>query len=151
MKDAKGFLPRAGGVSDAQLDAASNERLADAEALLKEGRYASAIAMGIYALEIRLKVIICRKLEVATLPSHFEIHDLDALITLTGLSGKVTRVKRPRGVLRNWDELRVMSRKLEDLRYVPDPKTWDRAKAEKVLSQLRDPPDGVLLWLSKQS
>ena len=32
-----------------------------------------------YAVEIRLKVLICRRLELTALPKAFEIHDLEAL------------------------------------------------------------------------
>jgi hypothetical protein len=149
MMDSKGFLPHASGASVGQLDGAWQERLDDAEALYREKRYASAIAMGLYALEIRLKAIICKKLDITSLPRHFQIHNLDALMVLSGLSGKIRKVKRPRGVLKNWDELRALSESLDDLRYIPDPK-WDHKLAQKVLGQLRDAPDGVLPWLSKQ-
>ncbi|HWE38696.1 MAG TPA: hypothetical protein VG406_19265, partial [Isosphaeraceae bacterium] len=85
------------------LEMAVGERLDDANALFSAGRYASAIAMAFYALEIQLKVVICRRMELKTLPKAFEIHDPEALMILTGLSGKIGQVKRPRAVANHWD------------------------------------------------
>ena len=44
------------GADVADLQAAAADRLLDAEALFAAGRFASAIAMGLYSLEIQLKV-----------------------------------------------------------------------------------------------
>lgn len=132
------------------LDRASNERLDDAEALFVAGRYAAAIAMGLYALEIRLKVVICKKLDLPALPRGFETHDLGALLVLTGLSNEIKSVKRPRAIARNWDALLAVSKRAEDLRYKPDP-NWDGQEAGLFLERLRNPPAGVLLWLSRQA
>ena len=41
-----------------------------------------------------------------------------------------------------------LSQRLNELRYTTDPQ-WDQKLATTVLHQLRDPPDGVLPWLSK--
>ena len=48
-------------------------------------RFASAIAMGVYSLEIHLKVRICKRLNLEALPKPFEIHDLEGLLVLSGL------------------------------------------------------------------
>ena len=106
---------------------------------------------GLYALEIKLKVIICRRLEVASLPRIFETHDLEGLMLHSGLAQKIQNVKRPQEVSENWDKLKVLAADLERLRYIPDPVKWSRPTAERVLQQLRDPPHGVLLWLTKQA
>jgi hypothetical protein len=55
----------------ADLEVAASDRLLDAEALLASGRFASAIAMGVYSLEIHLKARICRKLNLPALPKPF--------------------------------------------------------------------------------
>jgi hypothetical protein len=47
----------------ADLQVAAVDRLQDAEALFASGRFASSIAMGVYSLEIHLKVRICQKVE----------------------------------------------------------------------------------------
>jgi hypothetical protein len=88
---------------------------------------------------------------VASLPRIFETHDLAGLMLHSGLAEKIQNVKRPREVSGNWDDLRVLSADLEGLRYLPDPVRWNRQPAELVLHQLRDPPNGVLLWLTKQA
>jgi hypothetical protein len=139
------------GDSASDLEQASKERLEDAEHLLKAGRHAAAIMNGIYALEIILKVIICRRLDVPNLPRVFETHDLDGLMLHAGLTRKIASVKRPSDVSVNWERLRLLAGELERLRYVPDPVKWGRHQAELVLRQLRDPPHGVLLWLTKQA
>jgi hypothetical protein len=61
------------GSTVADLEAAWPDRLKDAEALLAAGRNGWAIATGLYALEIRLKVLIARRLDLEQLPRPFEI------------------------------------------------------------------------------
>lgn len=132
------------------LDIASHDRLADARALIAAGRSASAIAAGIYALEIRLKVLICRRLDLANLPRAFEFHDLDALLILTGLKQRLDR-KAPKGVKLNWSNLTQFARggKLSELRYSPE-SNWPLPQANTLLNWLDDPRSGVLSWLSRQ-
>lgn len=134
----------------ADLMDAAGDRLEDAEALLKSGRYASAIAFGIYALEIELKVVICRRLEPTELPKVFETHDLDTLMMHLGLSVKVRRVKRPRFIAKNWDELIEIGKGVDQFRYKNNP-AWDERLGKRVLQLLRDEPNGVLPWLQKQA
>src|SRR5262249_14357700 len=62
----KSFTKLGGTLAD--LEVAWQDRLADAEALFAAGRNAGAIADAIYALEIRLKVAICKRLDVEQLP-----------------------------------------------------------------------------------
>ena len=49
---------------------------------------AIAIA-GIYASEIYLKVRACKKLDLDELPRAFELHDLDGLLVVSGLSRRL--------------------------------------------------------------
>ena len=105
--------------------------------------------MGIYALEIRLKVVICFRLDLQWLPKTFETHDLGLLLLYTGLSKKILQVKLPLNVSKNWDSLVSRSGQLNDLRYKDDTK-FDKTDAEAVLAQLRGKPGGVLQWLEKQ-
>jgi hypothetical protein len=100
-----------------------------------------------YALEIRLKVLICRRLDLGDLPRAFEIHDLSSLLLLAGLSNRIER-KPARGVRRNWDRNLVMAGHLNEFRYTADSK-WPAAMAFGFFQQLRDPPHGVMTWLSK--
>jgi hypothetical protein len=139
------------GASIADLDQACQERLDDAKILLRGGRYAAAITHAIYALEIKLKVLICRRLDISRLPKVFEIHDLEALMLHTGLNTKLQRSKRLQAVATNWNELVDLSRKMDQIRYKPDPNQWNKQLAELVLHHLQDPHDGVLPWLSTQA
>jgi hypothetical protein len=132
------------------LDKAAGERLAEAELLLAAGRYSSAVMIGFYALEIRLNVLICRRLDLDQLPRAFEIHDLESLLVLSGVSRKIRSIIRPRGVATNWDKLSLASVELNNFRYSAKP-GWDQAWAAEILSQLRDPPNRVLLWLARQT
>jgi hypothetical protein len=138
------------GAKRAELDRAWRDRLDDADALFNAGRHAAAIAAGLYAVEIYLKVRICKKLGLDSLPRAFEFHDLDGLFVLTGLSRRLNTKKMLRSkVKRSWDSILEISNKMNDLRYSPA-SNWSRSHAEAFLTQLRDPNDGVLTWLSKQ-
>lgn len=138
------------GVRVHELERAARDRLEEAELLFAAERYSSAVMMGLYGLEIQLKVLICRRLDLDQLPRAFETHDLEGLLVLAGLSRKIKSIKRPRGVEKNWSELLVVSEAINDFRYTTNP-GWDRAWADKILRQLRDHPNGVLPWLSKQA
>lgn len=136
------------GANATDLDVAWRDRLADAEALLDAGRNAGAIATATYALEIRLKVLVCKKLDVLQLPRAFEMHDLNALLLLAGLSRRLER-KTAGEVRANWEEIISQSGKLNDLRYLPDAK-WTATQAAQFFRQLKSAPNGVLPWLSRQ-
>jgi hypothetical protein len=133
----------------ADLEDAWKDRLLDAETLHAAGRNASTIAAGLYALEIRLKALICQRLDLPSLPKAFEFHDLSALLILSGLSRRLEK-KLARSVKRNWDSIVVLSSSsLNDLRYLPDQR-WGQQDASDFLNQLNGTSDGVLTWLSKQ-
>ncbi len=136
------------GASVTDLDEVANDRLADAKALQAANRPASAIATAIYSIEIRLKVLICARLELPALPKAFEIHDLGALLVLSGLS---LRMDDPAaaGVRANWDNIQSLAVDLNDLRYAPDQR-WNAQQSATFLLWLEGHPDGVLPWLLKQ-
>lgn len=137
------------GTSAVDLALASKERMLEAELLMREGRYASAIAMGIYSLEILLKVRICRVLDLIALPTAFEIHNIDELLILSGLSSVLNNENN--SILRNnWNEIKLVSiKELNDLRYTPS-LHWDRSKAEDFFLKLNHPDDGVFVWISNR-
>lgn len=136
------------GNSLVELEQAEHERLLDAEALLRGCRFASAIAFGLYALEIDLKIVICRRLDLTQLPKVFQTHSREDLLLHTGLSNKISRVKRPKSLKSHWDELLLLPA-VDDLRYSHDPR-WDEALATKTLHLLTDQASGVIPWLKKQ-
>jgi hypothetical protein len=131
----------------ADLQAAAAQRLLDAEVLLANGCFPSAIAMGIYSLEIHLKVKICQRLNLQELPRAFEIHELDGLLVLTGLHA--ARNSAPGTVQSNWEDITDLALEINDLRYL-SPTKWGQSDAQTFFQKLRDPPDGVLPWLSAQ-
>jgi len=107
------------GAKVSELEVAWKDRLEDANHLRSAGRYLSAIAMGLYALEILLKVRICRRLDLKSLPKPFEIHELDGLLIVSGLSRKLV-LKPARQVRANWTKLKQTAKELNDLRYQPN-------------------------------
>ncbi len=135
------------GADVADLDQAAFDRLVDAEAMFTSGRHAATIAMGVYCLEITLKARICRRLDLPKLPRPFEIHDLDGLLTLSGLTARLNAAAV--GVCYNWLEILKIAPKLNGLRYLPD-SNWTVQEAQDFLDQLRTPPEGILIWLSTQ-
>jgi hypothetical protein len=135
------------GAALSDLHAAAADRLQDAEALFLSARFASAIAMGVYSVEIHLKVRICQKLNLQQLPSPFQTHDLEGLLVLCGLLS--ARESAPKVVKKNWADVVNQASLINDLRYKPS-SGWTQAQVQTFLQQLRDPPNGVLPWLLAQ-
>jgi hypothetical protein len=135
------------GAQLADLQLAASDRLQDAEALFAGGRFASAIAMGVYSLEIHLKVKICQRLNLKALPKPFEIHELEGLLVLSGL--RAAHDSAPAEVQKNWEYVARQAIEINELRYLPNA-NWTQAESSTFLQQLRDPPDGVLPWLLAQ-
>jgi hypothetical protein len=127
------------------------DRLEEANDLLNLDHYGSAMALGLYALEIYLKVRICLRLDLEQLPTAFQIHDLDGLLVLSGLQRRMDNLgSHP--VKANWDFLSSPSMKsqhVSDLRYKAN-SNWTRPVAEDVLKKIEDPTEGVVPWLSAQ-
>ncbi|HEX8199069.1 MAG TPA: hypothetical protein VF590_01175 [Isosphaeraceae bacterium] len=152
---AKELRPKPTDVAIADLDAASRDRLADAKVLAAAGRPASAIAAGLYALEIRLKVLVCKRLDLPALRTAFQIHDLEGLLVLSGLE---RRIEDPSvsHVKVNWDAILTLAASLNELRYSPagSPRLPIGARrprdAVTFLAWLEDPQDGALSWISSQ-
>lgn len=81
-------------ISRNELRKIARERLKDAKALLRAGRYDGAIYLGGYVVEIALKERICKTLRWSGFPqtrgefqnfSSFRTHDLDVLLSLSGV------------------------------------------------------------------
>jgi hypothetical protein len=131
------------------LNAAWTDRLKDAETLRLAARYSTAITMGLYALEIRLKVRICQKLDLPSLPRPFEIHDLEGLLIVGGLR-KPLNMKNARHVKANWTKLKETAKGLNELRYQSG-LAKNQQESDDFFDQLIDPNDGVLPWISTQN
>ena len=142
--------PRMGLSDDTTLDdleKAWTERVQEAQALA--ARFpATALALRLYVLEIRIKAIICKRLSLVKLPNHCKIHDLDELIIFAGL---ITELDDPKNaeIRRNWDDLVAFaSKQLDKLRYLPG-SAWPPADLNKYLAALDDPTSGIWTWLSR--
>ena len=126
------------------------ERLDDAEILANAGRHASAIVAGLYALEISLKIAICKKLDLDALPVEFQVHDFGSLMVLAGLS---RRIEKPEfiGVKSNWDAIvsKYKTSHVNQLRYSPTDAGPEQVA--EFLERLRGSERGVLAWLSAQN
>jgi hypothetical protein len=131
-------------VSD--LDVASRDRLVDAKALLASLRPAGSIAAGLYSLEIRLKVLVCKNLDLPELPLAVQFHDLGELLVLTGLSRRINNDPSLSSIKRNWGAILLIAGQLNDLRYMPD-SGWTATEAADFLRRLEHPVEGVLTWL----
>mgnify|MGYP001143824847 CR=1 FL=1 len=136
-------------ITDADLDAAWQDRLEDATALDAGGRHASAIAARLYALEIYLKFRICQRLGIANPPKKLEIHALDALVLFSGLSTALDAIPKADAVRVNWRNIMEFSRDLTDLRYRPASR-WTQQQSDDFAHWLLDPSTGVLPWLQNQ-
>jgi HEPN domain-containing protein len=91
----------------------SKARLLDSQILFQSGRYDGAIYLCGYALEIRLKLRICKTLGWLGYPStkgefdnlqSFKTHKLDILLKLSGIEAKVKeKYLDDWSVAANWD------------------------------------------------
>ena len=104
--------------------------------------------MGLYAVEISLKARICRKLSISHLPRAFEIHDLDGLLLLAGLSSRILG-KSAIKTRANWDFIVRTSEKINEMRYTPSVR-WTDADASEFFRQLDELPTGFFPWLARQ-
>ena len=135
------------GTALVDLEIAWQDRLAEGKVLLAANHHAWAMATGLYALEIRLKVLICKRLRIDKLPRAFEIHDLDGLLLLSGLSNQLL-VKKASAVRSNWNSIINESRSLNEFRYGPASR-WNGPQATQFYQNLEDLPDGVFPWQSR--
>ncbi|MBV9848164.1 MAG: HEPN domain-containing protein [Armatimonadetes bacterium] len=84
----------------AELRAVARERLRDAAALLRAGRYDAAVYMAGYVVELALKERMCRTLRWSGFPEtrgefqdyqSFRTHSLEVLLSLTGIEDRIRR------------------------------------------------------------
>jgi hypothetical protein len=124
-------------------------RLKEAEALFSAGCYNGAVYLCGYAVEVALKARICRLLGIDQYPDTgpvkgvFAVHDLDQLLLLSGLRGKVGPKEAP--LFENWGRTIPWN---PSLRYRP-PGTISRSEARGILDAICHPEHGVLRWIRK--
>jgi hypothetical protein len=132
------------------LEAAFQGRRADAEVLRNAERFASAITMALFALEIQLKILICRRLDLHALPTEFQTHDLEGLLVLSGLSRRMEEADEK--VRENWSVILdgYNNMHVSKFRYSADDSNLKHQSVE-VFERLLEKPHGVLTWLAAQS
>ncbi len=130
----------------AHLEAAWKEREDEAKVLSSRGFRSTSASLRIYALEILLKVFVCRKLDLPLLPSACKTHNLEEVLLFTGLTKELQEPSRA-SIRQSWDILVDYSKKqLNDQRYQPR-STFSSAEADQIDHALDDPNLGVLAWL----
>lgn len=132
----------------ADLEATWAEREQEAAHLKSGGFRSMSLALRCYALEIRLKAIICQHLGLEFLPKVCKTHDYLDLVIFTGLWADLSDPANA-PIQRNWDLLVLFNKqRLNDLRYRRRTDLEDD-DADVVDRALDDPQYGVLAWLSK--
>jgi hypothetical protein len=130
------------------LDAAWNEREQEANLLMTQGFSSIGLALRLYALEIRLKVLICKQLRLSVLPKACKTHDLSELIIFTGMWEELGDPVNST-IRQNWDFLVDFSKKdLNNLRYIPRQKLA-ASELSNLIAALDDTQNGVLSSLSR--
>ena len=86
------------------------QKYSDAELLIQNGRYANAIYLCGYCVELSLKYAIAKQLQWPAYRTSgklkfLKVHDLDVLVPLTGREQKIKKLSSW-SVAINWDELR---------------------------------------------
>jgi hypothetical protein len=160
-----GFAIYSTSVTDLQLAKAA--RLAEASTLLDAGHYAGVILAGHFAVEIAIKLYICRTRNVQHLQQPYQIHDLKQLLHAAGLfDDAIHRRRVPRNsggesfmtqsgtrthsVVENWKfVLKFQDRDITELRYT-DPGRISKLIAERHLNATSLSPNGVTCWLERQ-
>lgn len=133
----------------ANLEIAWNEREEEARTLRQAGFRSTAAALRLYSLEILVKIVICKRLELPCLPGACKTHELADLLIFTGLWAELQEPSFS-PIRRNWDILQEYSKeRLNDLRYQPRAEL-DPTDADRIDQALDDPNYGVQAWLSKR-
>ncbi len=123
------------------------ERLDDASALLRAGRYAGAYYISGYAIECALKACIARKTKQDEFPpkeaARYYTHDILKLRDAAGLEVAYEQeVKQDATFERNWAVVKEWN---EETRY----QGRGQQQAEEILAAINDPQHGVLRWLRR--
>ncbi len=123
----------------------ATERLDDAAALLKAGRYACAYYVCGYAVECALKACIARKTKQDEFPprdaAKYYVHDIPKLLDIAGLGSEFAKEASQDPAFRaNWAVVKDWS---EESRY----QGRQQQQAQESLGAVGDAQHGVLRWL----
>lgn len=124
----------------------ATERLDDAAALLKAGRYAGAYYIAGYAIECALKACIAGRTKQDEFPpkeaAKYYVHDLAKLLDIAGLGSAFAQEAEDPAFRANWAAVKDWT---EETRY----QSRGQRQAEEILAAINDPQHGVLQWLRR--
>ena len=122
-------------------------RLAEAEVLLRAGRYAGSIYLAGYAVECYLKVAVCVTLRWDALLETFKVHDLEGLLLHSGFDGDLRATD---AVHDNFVKITAIWKfeGHDSIRY-RRPREFDKPSATAFLHYVCDPTTGVVPWLRR--
>lgn len=128
------------------------QRLAEARVLHQNGFHDGAFYLGGYAVELALKAIICKHLDIDNFFAEnkpyskpLKVHDYETLLVFAGLQQKHQQQKSSDPVfLKNWQRIRTWTS--ED-RYVANHR--DAKQVVEFLDAIDHPQNGILTWLQK--
>ncbi len=137
------------GLSPDLLKKLALERLAEARVLLNAGKHAGAWYIGGYALEIALKAVICRTLQLFEYPEtalngKLKTHVVEELVLLAGLRKDLVDRRTSPEFEDRWET--IMDWKVDD--------RYSLVRTEQDVLDLLDayehPAHGVLTWLTSR-
>jgi HEPN domain-containing protein len=127
----------------------SEEKLADAKALLRAKRYSAAYYIAGYSVECALKACIARQTKRYDFPDKKRAidsysHNVEQLIGVAGVNVDLDRdVKQNERFKANWASVREWN---SEVRY----ERHSRKEAEDLVGALGDEQEGVLAWLRQR-
>jgi hypothetical protein len=121
---------------------AYQERKAEYDALRAAGRWSGAVLHGGTLLELALKLVMCKQLGIANLPTIFQVHDFELLLCC---SGQQSRIAGDTALQTNF--LLIHKRWSLSLRYEGAMKT--QQDADDFNQALFDPSHGIITFLSQ--
>ncbi len=130
----------------AELQQLAEERVRDADALLKAGQWSGAYYLSGYAVECGLKACIAKLTSMFDFPDKDRAqrcftHNVDSLIRIAGLElRRKIEVNWNAAFARNWLLIKDWD---EQARY----QLWTESQARKLFAAVADTTNGVLQWI----
>lgn len=130
----------------AELQQLAEERVRDADALLKAGQWSGAYYLSGYAVECGLKACIAKLTSMFDFPDKDRAqrcftHNVDSLIRIAGLElQRKIEVNWNAAFARNWLLIKDWD---EQARY----QLWTESQARKLFAAVADTTNGVLQWI----
>lgn len=130
-----------------ELQQLAEERVRDADALLKAGQWSGAYYLAGYAVECGLKACIAKRTNQHDFPDRDLVlrsytHKIEVLVEVAGLATRrKDDVSSNPSLGNNWQLVKDWD---EKARY----QLWSELQARKLYQAVTDPTDGVLPWIT---